>query len=199
MYFLQNIPGSINDCYVREGVAKRLLSACELLPEYHYFVVFDAWRPKQVQMALFNQLKEELEAQGLKEELLRQKLSTFVDIPSDNPINPSNHLTGGAIDLTIGTEKGILNMGTDFDDFSEMSRTNAYEKINITSIQKEIRNNRRLLQEIMQNAGFTNYEEEWWHFDYGNQNWGKKTGFPAFYGGVESLTSNITKLSSNIY
>ncbi|MCG4287414.1 D-alanyl-D-alanine dipeptidase, partial [Lactobacillaceae bacterium KNUT 0156] len=33
------------------------------------------------------------------------------------------------------------------------------------------RENRRLLYHVMTQAGFTNYIEEWWHFDYGNQNW----------------------------
>ena len=30
--------------------------------------------------------------------------------------------------------------------------------------------------------GFTNYEEEWWHFDYGDPSWARLTGQPACYG-----------------
>jgi hypothetical protein len=33
----------------------------------------------------------------------------------------------------------------------------------------------------MNAAGFACYEEEAWHFDYGNQFWGKKKGQPAIY------------------
>ena len=32
----------------------------------------------------------------------------------------------------------------------------------------------------MEDAGFTNYEEEWWHFDYGNQNWALEKGLLRF-------------------
>lgn len=34
----------------------------------------------------------------------------------------------------------------------------------------------------MTQAGFTNYPEVWWHYDFGNQFWGKITGEKAKYG-----------------
>ena len=49
--------------------------------------------------------------------------------------------------------------------------------------------NRRLLYHVMVSAGFTNYPDEWWHFDYGNQNWALMSGRKAaVYGrGVPAL------------
>jgi hypothetical protein len=41
-----------------------------------------------------------------------------------------------------------------------------------------------ILRIITGKAGFKNYEEEWWHFDYGNQRWSLYTNKPAIYGGV---------------
>lgn len=34
-------------------------------------------------------------------------------------------------------------------------------------------------------AGFINYPEEWWHFDYGNQFWAKLAGKKAIYGAAK--------------
>ncbi|MBQ4051251.1 MAG: hypothetical protein IJD13_06430, partial [Oscillospiraceae bacterium] len=46
----------------------------------------------------------------------------------------------------------------------------------------EARDNRRLLYHVMIRAGFTNYDGEWWHFDYGNPLWASRTGKEPFYG-----------------
>jgi D-alanyl-D-alanine dipeptidase len=192
MYFLNNIPGSLNDCFAREGAVERLLEASERLPENHHFIIFDAWRPYQVQMELYEQLKEKLQSRGLENESLHKELSQYVDRPAKDPMRPSNHLTGGAIDLTIATLDGPLDMGTGFDDFTEKSHTDAYENIaDANEKEARVRDNRRLLKSMMENAGFTNYEKEWWHYDYGNQNWGKATGNTAFYGGVINLKEHL--------
>jgi D-alanyl-D-alanine dipeptidase len=34
----------------------------------------------------------------------------------------------------------------------------------------------------MHDAGFTAYDEEWWHFDRGDQFWGLFSGREAVYG-----------------
>jgi D-alanyl-D-alanine dipeptidase len=193
MYYLNKIPGSLNDCYAREGAAERLLQASRELPADHYFVIFDAWRPYRVQWELYEQLKQKLVSKGLRNEGLYKELSQFVDPPEKDPMKPSNHLTGGAIDLTIGTAGGLLDMGTGFDDFSGKSHTNAYENLADADEKKNrIRDNRRLLKTIMENAGFTNYAQEWWHYDYGNQSWGKSTGKIAFYGGIIDLKEHLS-------
>jgi D-alanyl-D-alanine dipeptidase len=191
MYHLQNIPGSLKECYAREGAAEKLMQAANRLSASEFFIIFDAWRPFQVQMELYNQFKKKLEGKGLSKEALKKEVSKYVDPPSADPAMPSNHLTGGAIDLTIGTESGPLNMGTGFDDFSEKSRMDAYEHLaDPSETEKEIRDNRRLLKTIMEEAGFTNYEEEWWHYDYGNQSWGSLMEYTAFYGGIARLDEN---------
>jgi D-alanyl-D-alanine dipeptidase len=79
-------------------------------------------------------------------------------------------------------------MGTPFDYFGEEAHTAFYEEKQINGtllpIETEILNNRRLLFHAMTNAGFSNYPFEWWHFDYGNQFWGKATGLRAIYSGA---------------
>jgi D-alanyl-D-alanine dipeptidase len=82
-------------------------------------------------------------------------------------------------------------MGADFDETTERSATDYFEKKlaakeRLTASEEEALFNRRMLYAVMTRAGFTNYPDEWWHYDYGNQNWamlrGEKT---ATYGTAE--------------
>jgi len=70
----------------------------------------------------------------------------------------SRHNQGVAVDLTLielitGAE---LAMGTPFDTFSEAAHT-----ANATG---DVQRNRELLVRALQSEGFTNYDQEWWHF-----------------------------------
>lgn len=72
----------------------------------------------------------------------------------------SGHSRGSTLDLTItdGETRIPLDMGSPFDFFSEQSWVSYSE---ITEAQKQ---NRQLLQRVMQKHGFRNYPKEWWHF-----------------------------------
>lgn len=179
-YFKQKIPHALPTMYVREAVAQKLLEAVKMLPEGYRLLIWDAWRPLEVQQSLFDDFKSKLHSKNpdWSEERLNTETQTYVSLPSTNPSCPSPHNTGGAIDLTICTEKGIpLSMGVPFDFFGPEAGTNYYEKLtNLTPAQTEARNNRRLLFHIMEQAGISNYDEEYWHFDYGNQFDAKRTG-----------------------
>ncbi|MCP5322974.1 MAG: M15 family metallopeptidase [Candidatus Paracaedibacteraceae bacterium] len=72
----------------------------------------------------------------------------------------STHTRGAAIDVTLidPNTKQELGMGTEFDFFGELSHTAS------PNISAEAKANRRCLLEIMEPAGFINYEKEWWHF-----------------------------------
>ncbi|MFY0546208.1 M15 family metallopeptidase [Brevibacillus sp. H7] len=189
-YYHQKINGSLPDCYVRAGVAERLVQAAERLDDGYTLVVLDGWRPLSVQQALYDQFKSVLLAQGWREgEELFAELSKYVAKPSVEPDRPSRHLTGGAVDVTIAGPNGWLDMGTAFDDFTERARTHYFEQVDKPDDHAlYIRTNRRLLHRLMAEAGFTNYSEEWWHYDFGNQAWALQTGQPAaLYGGILSL------------
>ena len=72
----------------------------------------------------------------------------------------SRHNMGVAVDLTLvelasGTE---LPMGTAFDAFTEAAHT-----ANATG---RVARYRRLLVKVMEEEGFANYPQEWWHFSY---------------------------------
>ena len=50
-------------------------------------------------------------------------------------------------------------------------------------VNDEVRDNRRLLYNVMTAAGFTNLPSEWWHFDYGDGMWAQLKNENAIYAG----------------
>lgn len=188
-YFHSGIPGALQDCYLRAGAARKLLMATELLPAGWSLIVLDGWRPYEVQLAIYEKTKEDLTKQfpDLEEKQVLKHLAKYVAYPTSDVDQPSPHLTGGAIDLTLKNQQGWLDMGTDFDDFSDLARTNWFESLsNPSKREVEIMENRRFLLQIMSQVGFINYEHEWWHFDYGNPPWAKSTKQTAIYKGITS-------------
>lgn len=71
----------------------------------------------------------------------------------------SGHNTGRTVDLTlVNAQSGRdLNMGTEYDTFSERAHT-------ANTTDASVAHNRRVLVEAMEAEGFENYEKEWWHF-----------------------------------
>ncbi len=190
-YHLQGIPNSSDKMSLRLEAAERLAQASKLLPRNYSLIVFDSHRPIQVQQSLFDSFRNQVRLQYPKddEEEIVRKTQRFVSLPSAIPTRPSPHSTGGAIDLSIvHPNSSLLEMGTWFDDFTDASQT-AYFK-NRDGI---YHTNRLLLYRIMTSVGFSNYPEEWWHYDYGNQFWGHITTNAAIYGFIEGGELNDTK------
>lgn len=182
-YYLSGIKAASDRILLRQGAAESLIQAAEFLPQGFKFIAFDGYRPLGVQQELFSQFSEKLRAGNpdkSEEEIVRMT-ETYVSVPSIDPIKPSPHITGGAIDLSIVDSKGVeLDMGTPFDSFDMSSRTDFFKTTN-----QPYHRNRSILYEAMVRAGFTNYPEEWWHYDFGNQFWGSLSSSNAMYGVAE--------------
>jgi D-alanyl-D-alanine dipeptidase len=188
-YYLQKIPYAVENCYCRKEVANLLLKAAENLPNGYKFLIWDAWRPTKVQNALFEKYKDDIKDKtDLTGVELDEAVQKYVSLPSTDKLKPSPHLTGASIDLTIIDKNGNeLDMGTGFDYFGSEAQTDFYEiKSSIFGKEVIIKQNRRLLYNILTNAGFTNYPYEWWHYDYGNQFWGVLTNKEAIYNKIIS-------------
>ena len=179
-------------CLVREEVYDRLLQAAKALPEGCRFVIYDAWRPFDLQRELFQKYStdiiREFALENSSEEERKAVIRKFVSEPVADRFLPPVHTTGGAIDLTIQDARGqVLSMGTGFDAFTDKTHTAYFEQQKHQEDAEEIRNNRRLLYAVMTGAGFTNLPSEWWHFDYGDRFWAYYTGQPAIYSGVFTI------------
>lgn len=171
-YPLLGVNGALSDCLLRETAYERLQAASELLPEGYRLRIWDAYRPLSLQQELYNiyyrRITEYFKLDSLPEDERIAVIGRYVCYPSSDPEYPPVHTTGGAIDLTVtGPDGNELDMGTGFDSFEEATHTSFFE----TGADEKIRNNRRLLYNVMTSAGFTNLPSEWWHFDYGNRFW----------------------------
>ncbi|MGP4039008.1 M15 family metallopeptidase [Gracilibacillus sp. D59] len=191
MYHQWNINGALPHCYLRESVLHALEKAAYHLPDGYQFVIWDGYRPFQVQKAIYDQFYNQIKQQypQASEADWKEKTEQFVSYPSVDAAHPAPHITGGAVDLTIRNDQDtLLDFGTAFDDFSAKANTAYYEKKKQTSLltkqEEEILANRRMLYHILIDQGFTNYHQEWWHFDYGNQWWAQNTEKPAAIYGV---------------
>jgi D-alanyl-D-alanine dipeptidase len=102
--------------------------------------IFDAYRPYSVTVKFWELVKDE----------------RYVA----NPSKGSGHNRGTTVDLTIINLKTRLelNMGTDFDNFSDTAHHS------FSNLFEDILQNRILLKSTMEKYGFKSYNEEWWHY-----------------------------------
>ncbi len=193
-YFKMKLAGTANEMFTRESVFLKLQEALSLVPSEYSFLIFDAFRTKETQKAIFDVIY--LEQQKLHPDYPPEKIKEitlqFVADPSDPtrfPVLPHN--SGGAIDLTLAKEGVRLDLGTQFDEVSPLSATDFFEQDYSSehglSQQKwhEVRDNRRLLFNCLKQVGFSNYHEEWWHYDLGTCFWKKALNVEWMYDALE--------------
>ena len=189
-YFKCNFEGSDCNCFVRNSVSKMLYAAAESLPVGFVLVVNDGWRPYKVQLGIYKRMLENVKEihPHFSESQLHEEAAKYASVGSLNPEMPSPHFTGGAVDVTLANEAGVeFNMGSQFDASILESGTRFFEEkieneFDLSSFEIEALHHRRILFHSMIEAGFTNYSNEWWHFDYGNQLWAKIKDTKAIYG-----------------
>lgn len=140
--FLNDKVYDCEKCLLRGEVAKALLEVQKNLMKKGYRIkIFDCYRPLTIQKKMWELNPD----------------PKYVADPEEGSI----HNRGAAVDLTLTNLQGyILEMGTDFDDFSEKAHHNYSE------LSAKILNNRKLLKSAMESAGFSSFETEWWHYNY---------------------------------
>ncbi len=149
----------LTSCYLPCEVAIKLCNAQFYLksqfPNYN-LIIFDAVRPLHIQ----KQMWDELEIPA------KQKIKYLA-----NPNELSLHNYGAAVDIgIIGNNNVLLNMGTPFDFFGELSEPKKEKQLLAKgTLSKEALNNRLILRNAMKKAGFTIIGTEWWHFNSTNK------------------------------
>lgn len=206
------------DLKLRKTAAQKLQKVNERLkPLGIELFVYDAYRPISCQKTLFNifidEARSSLGPSASQKELVDYARKFCADPTSFDAANPEtwpNHMTGGAVDLGLRRRSTgeHLFMGSIYDDDSALSASSFFEytksdsgsdsgkdgtpqhavKLIDSSSRREAVRNRRILYNAMQNEGFANYPQEWWHFDYGDQFWVQnsraRSETKAFYGPI---------------
>ncbi len=185
MYAEMGVAGAVDAVWLRASVIDKLHQALAHLPSEYGLEVLDGWRPLAVQAALRESFRANIVAHhpDFTEAQIQAALDDFVADPYRAAMPPP-HSTGGSVDVALFacSDGLLLDMGTDFDEADERSFTAALE----SEIHHPARRHRRVLVNAMAAAGFTNLPSEWWHFDFGNQNWAYFSSKPsAVYGGTE--------------
>jgi len=127
--------------YLRHGTAQKLAHAQELAQAQGYGLkLWDGYRPPEVQWLLWEY--------GPDPRFLASPLEGY-----------SAHNRGAAVDVTLVDASGReLPMPSGFDEFSAKA-----DKV-YGDVTEEQAHNSRLLENIMQTAGFVWYYREWWHY-----------------------------------
>lgn len=191
-YYADGIAGAIRRVFVRETVRSMLTSATMALPSGMKLVIWDGWRPIEVQRALYGDLR------GTWHQGNPIRLDDYVANPASRSLRVPPHITGGAVDVClVDNFANLIDMGTDRDYIGPEANTayfeQKYAEVNLTERELGYLRSRRLLYWVMRESGFTNYPFEWWHFDYGNQLWGLFAAQSAFYAAVNHSNRDFNK------
>lgn len=129
-------------CLVHESLGSGLSAAAAALQPAGLTLVFwDCYRPHEVQVRLFEAVPD----------------PDWVAEPGDYA---RSHEAGRSVDVTLASGGQLLDMGTDFDDFSPIA--NAYATDGLSTRQQA---NRSVLRNAMAKGWLAPYVGEWWHFD----------------------------------
>ena len=167
------------ECFVRESIAIMLSKAQSNLHNGIKIKIFDGYRSMKTQKRIYKIVFNEIKSKN--HSLSNKELSLETDTWVANPKTIPPHTTGGAVDVTLLDKNGNeIDMG---------GKTNSVGEESLTFCQKiseEAKNNRKILIDIMENAGFVNYPGEWWHWCYGDRMWAYYSGKPyAIFDGVK--------------
>ena len=136
-------------CFLRPEAAAAILKVHKALKVKGFggLKMFDCYRPRPYQQRLWDK------------------------VPNPDYVTPpkkgSMHGRGLAVDLTIiDTDGKELDMGTEFDNFTERAHSD-YQKL-----PKNVLENRQILRGALEAAGFKSIRTEWWHFSFEGTKWG---------------------------
>lgn len=110
----------------------------------------------------------------------------------NNTEDPNKRYESEMLRMQLYRQATVLDMGTKFDEMSDAVSTCYYEEKlaqeGLNGKETVYLKNRRMLHNVMAQAGFSNYSEEWFHHDLGNQFDAKRTGKKKAIFGAATLS-----------
>ena len=149
----------LTSAYLPCEVAIKLCNANYFLKQKsknYSIIIFDATRPLHIQKQMWDEL-----------DLPPPQKINYLAHPNDISL----HNYGAAVDVgIIGDNDILLDMGTPFDFFGELSEPKREKQLVIDGqLSQSAFTNRLLLRSIMIKAGFFPIATEWWHFNSTNK------------------------------
>ena len=130
-----------DEALLRYGTVKKLKKVQEELKKLGYkLCIWDAFRPKEAQFKLWEICPNPI----------------YVANPNKGF---SKHSRGNTVDITIVSLSGEkVEMPSEFDDFTKKADRD------YSDVSKEAGENAKMLEKVMEEAGFKGYAGEWWHY-----------------------------------
>lgn len=151
-----DVYGDMERAYLQPDVAERLVKAQHMLKQREpglSLLVLDAVRPMSLQQVFWDSVKVPVAERG-----------KYLANPGNGG---SIHNYGAAVDVTLVDAEGHeLDMGCPFDFFGDLAQpAREAECLARGELTQQQINNRKLLREVMHQAGLFNLSTEWWHFN----------------------------------
>lgn len=145
----------LDEAYLVPEAMEKLRMANEILRKKRldlHLVVYDAARPRSIQQQMWKAVEN-------------TELQEFVANPNRRGGGPHNY--GIAVDVTLVDCTGHpLPMGSEYDYFGDRARVDLEPQLIAKGeISERELKNRKLLREIMTEAGWLTIPSEWWHFN----------------------------------
>lgn len=157
-----------NHAYLRESVADKINEAIKFLPKGMTFVINSAWRSEASQITIYKNFWREVKKKNPSwtDQKIKKYVETFVAPWKGKYL--SGHMTGGALDVRLWKNGRKIPMRTKKLNYQENSQSHQ------PKLPKKLIENRKIMFQALEKAGFANCPAEFWHWDYGDIWWAEK-------------------------
>jgi D-alanyl-D-alanine dipeptidase len=168
------IPDNQDYTKIRLTVYNKLIEAQKLLPQGLRFCLYEGYRSLNTQKLLFATHYQQLQklhpewGPAICFEETTKLVSPITN--KDGSANIPPHSTGGAIDIYLINDKGIVDMGICVENWlmdvnGELSATNS------NKISDQAKMYRKIMHTALESVDFVNYSTEYWHWSFGDRYW----------------------------
>ena len=167
---------------IRTYIYNLLKNAQKHLPQGYHFVVYEAYRPMEAQIKLWDGVVAQQKKMHPEMDINSEEFIALCDVFAANPYRQgSGHQSGASVDISLIDDAGKeYDMGGTVRGFDETA------DFDCPNISPEGRKNREILRDALSKSGLVNYPSEWWHYSFGDRLWARLTGSKlAIFGKLE--------------
>ncbi len=167
---------------IRTYIYNLLKNAQKHLPQGYHFVVYEAYRPMEAQIKLWDGVVAQQKKMHPEMDVNSEEFIALCDVFAANPYRQgSGHQSGASVDISLIDDAGKeYDMGGTVRGFDETA------DFDCPNISPEGRKNREILRDALSKSGLVNYPSEWWHYSFGDRLWARLTGSKlAIFGKLE--------------